>query len=150
MRVLSLVLLALLLSACRSEAVTLNVAYQSAQCGGLAAGVTLIRDQGALDTAFKPATRFIRKPPVIDFATHQAVLVAMGMKPNSGYGLELSGETGQLVDDVLVLPVLQREPVEGMMYAQVMTSPCMLLTFERVDAIRSVRLSGGSGKDFSP
>lgn len=150
MRFLSFVLLALLLSACRSEAVTLNVAYQSAQCAGLAAGVTLIWDQGALDAALKPATRSMRKPPVIDFATQQAVLVAMGMKPNSGFGLELSGETGQLVGDVLVLPVVQREPVEGMMYAQVMTSPCMLLTFERVDEIRSVRLADRPGKTTTP
>ena len=83
----------------------------------------------------------MRALPQINFDTHLAVLLAMGMKPNSAYGFELTADAGHVVDDVLILPVKERGPEPGMMYAQVMTSPCLLLTFERVDAIRSVQFS---------
>lgn len=132
-----LVWVMLMLSACRSEGLALTLAYQSSQCGNLATGVTVLRNQAELDAAFKPSGSAM---PAIDFATQMAVLVAMGMKPNSAYGLELKATSGQVVDDVLIVPVEQRGPQAGMMYAQVMTSPCLILTMDRIETITSARL----------
>lgn len=129
----------LMLSACRSEEVALTLVYQSSQCGNPMTGVTLLRDQGQFDAVFGSASTG-RPIPQIDFNSHMAVLVAMGMKPNSAYGLELMETVGQVVDDVLIVPVVQRGPEPGMMYAQVMTSPCMILTLDRDEVILSARL----------
>lgn len=132
-----LVWMMLMLSACRTEGVGLTLAYQSSQCGNLAPGVTLLRNQAELDAVFKASGAAM---PAIDFASQMAVLVAMGTKPNSAYGLELKATAGQVVDDVLIVPVEQRGPQEGMMYAQVMTSPCLILTLDRIETITSARL----------
>lgn len=132
-----LVWMMLMLSACRSEGLTLALAYQSSQCGNLAPGVALLHSQAELDSVFKPSGASM---PAINFASQMAVLVAMGMKPNSAYGLELKDASGQVVDDVLIVPVEQRGPMPDMMYAQVMTSPCLILTLARVDTITSARL----------
>lgn len=131
----------LLLSACRSEALTFSVAYQSAKCTGVAEGTTLIRNQSELESMFSPLLSSREPLPQIDFDTQMAVLLSMGMKPNAAYRFELMSYTGHVIDDVLVLPVRELGPEPGKMYAQMITSPCLLLTLERVAAVRSVQLS---------
>lgn len=139
MKLVCVLLATLVLVACKNEAVLLTLAYESNQCGNLMQGITLIQDQGQLDAAIQPSSGFREAMPEIDFNQQMAVLIALGFKSSSAWGLELIGEEGHFAEGILTLPVKEQVPKPGMMYAQVMTSPCLLLTLDRLEGIQSVR-----------
>ena len=110
--------------------------YQSDQCW-VAKGISnrfggyWINDKTQL-IPFIPAKAkktFTQLP--VDF-NHEAVLALFtGKKPSSGYGLELIESDVNISADIATLQVKIREPIEGMMQAQMITSPCLYLAIER-------------------
>ena len=67
----------------------------------------------------------------VDF-NHEAVLALFtGNKPSSGYGLELIESNVDVSTDIATLQIKINKPIEGMMQAQMITSPCIYLVVER-------------------
>lgn len=79
--------------------------------------------------------------PAVDFDSHGVLLVLMGKRQTAGYGLALSpGEAASVADGVATVAVEWHEPDEGAMLAQVLTSPCVMITlpkadYERIDVV---------------
>lgn len=89
-------------------------------------------------------------PPAVDFPREGVLLIAMGQRSTSGYGLALADDVAAVRGGVLTVRVDWREPLAGSRRAQVMTSPCLLAVvpdagFTRVQVVDregQVRLEG--------
>jgi hypothetical protein len=87
--------------------------------------------------------------PEVDWDRRALVLVAMGQRPSAGFSLGLAQESARVLDGALELRVDWLKPPAGTRQAQVITSPCLLLSVPRggygrvrvVDRERRVRAS---------
>ncbi|MCF6218809.1 MAG: protease complex subunit PrcB family protein [Gammaproteobacteria bacterium] len=61
------------------------------------------------------------------------LLVSMGQQSSAGYSLALLTEITALVDGQLSIQVAWNSPLQGMMMAQVVTRPCLLLVLPAKD-----------------
>ncbi len=109
-----------------------EVLHASGQCGttGKDSVITLIESQAQLGDAFARVTMLElprRGAPVLDFKTHHALLIEMGMRPTGGFGLDLAGPPAVSSDDTLEIRVDWVEPGPDMLLTQAITSPCLLL-----------------------
>ena len=100
---------------------------QSAHCGLTGPGVAYVNSAENLDTFLgvrgqNMSTDVIRQ---VDLAQEQLIFVTLGQKPTAGYSLGLA-EVGQ-EHGTLNLHMDVKTPAPGMMVAQVMTSPCVVL-----------------------
>jgi hypothetical protein len=66
-------------------------------------------------------------PPDVDFSREGVLMLAMGSRSTAGYGLSLAEESAIVRDGVLTVRVDWGEPPPGVLLAQVMTSPCLLV-----------------------
>jgi hypothetical protein len=66
------------------------------------------------------------KLPVVDFTSKMVVGVFLGMKPSTGYEVEIVG--AHVDGETLVVEYVQRQPKRGMMSAQIMTAPFHLVS----------------------
>ncbi len=128
--------------------------YSDSQCVGLERPTVIwIADaeawrswHGRITSARLPAP----PPPVVDFPREGVLLLAMGSRPTAGYGLSLAERAATVRDGVLTVRVDWGEPPPGVLLAQVMTGPCLLVkvpaaSFDRirvVDRQGRVRLEG--------
>lgn len=81
-------------------------------------------------------------PPAVGFPDEGVLLVSLGQKASAGYGLDLAERTARVRDGVLTVWVEPRQPASGYRQAQVVTSPCLLLTlpnavFTRIEIVDS-------------
>ncbi len=83
----------------------------------------------------------MQKTPDINFNTHQVFLLSLGTKPTSGHGLLLEEGPALYQNNILILPVKVMEPAENTMQAQVITTPCVLVSVPK-NNYRKVMLSG--------
>jgi hypothetical protein len=104
--------------------VPVRVVASGAMCGGGGAGVSARRITSAEDLA---AAVQEAASPSADFAKEAVVLVSAGQKTTAGYGIALASERAPVKDGVAGLRVTLTSPAAGMMSAQVMTSPCLVL-----------------------
>ncbi|MDG4598055.1 MAG: protease complex subunit PrcB family protein [Candidatus Contendobacter sp.] len=107
------------------------------QCGGLSRpAVRWIADAGEWREVYAQINRQWLNPsppPVVDFPRAGVLLIAMGQQSTAGYGLRLADDVAALRAGVLTIRVDWREPPPGRRQAQVMTSPCLLVTVPAVD-----------------
>lgn len=140
--------IALLLSACKDEVLALQVIYQSSQCAVSQQQIKSITSQTQLAKIIGGKPRnFNQKPepvPSVDFNSQSLVLIAMGQKPSSGYSIQLAGPAAMLKDGQLILPVKFQQPEAGSVQAQVITSPCKILSLAKVEYAGIVLTSGPS------
>ena len=74
--------------------------------------------------------------PEIDFDDRQVLLLGMGQQPTPGYGM--ADPDVRLHDDTLLITIDWQQPLPGLLQAQVITSPCLLISlpavpFERIE-----------------
>ncbi|MBK8535377.1 MAG: protease complex subunit PrcB family protein [Candidatus Competibacteraceae bacterium] len=104
--------------------------YGSGQCGGLDQPVVIwIASPEAWQQRYGQVMSLRTEPPpppAVDFPRAGVLLMAMGSRPSSGYGLSLTDEFATVRDGVLMVRVDWREPLPGYRQAQVMSSPCLL------------------------
>lgn len=165
-RCLSCLLLAALVSGCQSLAVnpgqqTVQRLFSSNMCDvqTRSARVTWIDSNDQLQGVIER----IRKKhligagdevPHVDFTRRTALLVEMGRQPSAGYGLALQDPALSVDAGEVTLHVQWTTPRPDRMYAQVITSPCLLVTLPRGeyesvevrDQDGRVRVKGVKGK----
>jgi len=88
--------------------------------------------------------------PEVNSSVHkgQVILVNMGEQRTAGFGVRLASKPAQVVDGKLQLSVNWVSPNPGMMQAQMITHPCLVVSvdaeFKQVDVVDQegrVRLS---------
>lgn len=80
------------------------------------------------------------KRPPLDFAEERLIYIHMGARRTGGFRLEMAGETADLVDNTLVIPLIWGEPSKDAIVTQMLTHPCVLLSvprggYERIDVV---------------
>jgi len=71
--------------------------------------------------------------PDVDLSVNRLLIIDMGERPSSGYALKLAEKEAVIKDGVVVIPVETTTPKEGMVYAQMLTHPCLALTLPKGD-----------------
>lgn len=113
-----------------SEPLTATVLFQGQQCGRQASAPALsrIEDAQALAALAKRIGRpfpFSEEP---DLQRRIVLLVEMGMRPTTGYGLALADSAVAVKRSSAALTLAWRRPPPDAMLAQMVTSPCLLLS----------------------
>ena len=120
----------------KNNVVKARLLYQSNQCrvaDGISSrfGGYWIDDKSHLDPFIPAKAKKTFTQRSVDF-NHEAVLALfIGNKPSSGYGLELIESNVDVSADIATLQIKINKPIEGMMQAQMTTSPCIYLAVER-------------------
>jgi len=107
--------------------------YSASTCNINEQGITEIKNIESLQKVLKNANshRLDSTPDdlsSIDFDTSHVYLIAMGIKPNAGYSLKKTDTEASLENGALHLPFQVMLPSKDGMYAQMMTSPCTLIS----------------------
>lgn len=99
----------------------------SDQCGLVAPGLVEIADSATLKKFLSLPAQTLTLPPSArpDFEQEHLLVVALGQKPTTGYGVTL--EASALQGKLLRLDVRVRQPADDQMTAQVLTTPCMVV-----------------------
>jgi hypothetical protein len=127
---------ALITVACQSlentySEVPIRELYAGNQCAVSEAGLRVIADRTAA-LKLMGSHRIGAQPTPLDINSSRELmlLVAAGLKPSTGYGLQLTKPDAVLRDGVLNLPVTLSTPDRDYQ-AAMMTSPCLLLAVQR-------------------
>ncbi|UCD69074.1 MAG: protease complex subunit PrcB family protein, partial [Betaproteobacteria bacterium] len=129
-----------------------NLLTQSTQCGNKSseASVEWIADGEAYASAYNRTQQHIvgdaSKPPLVDFARQGVIAVYMGRRPTAGYGLGLASRNAEVEErGVLTLVVSWIEPLADAVLAQVITSPCLLVSVPKGDYV-TIQVVDGDGR----
>lgn len=123
---------------------------QSSHCPVYKHTVKVIESEEELEALQKPspATQIGKQAPQssaqeqkVDFSQNKVILIALGTRPNLGYGLELTDAQAGFKQGELSLPVRIHEPEPGRFYAQVITSPCLVLSIPLVEEVSRIHLT---------
>jgi hypothetical protein len=93
----------------------------------------LVRDPAAWERMWRrlgTASRSGDAPPAIDFAKHSALVIALGERPTSGYGI--SARAGGLHRTTALVTVQERRPGNSCMVAQAASRPTAVFLLPRV------------------
>jgi PrcB C-terminal len=114
---------------CGDREVAVRTVGAGLQCGGTAEGVSVRRLGSGEDVQAALAAGLVASPaaPAMDFAEDVVVLVSAGQKPTAGYAIELASDKAPVKDGAAGVRVRFKGPAEGMMNAQVVTSPCLVV-----------------------
>ena len=155
-----LCLLLLLVSACRMDGrqepatsvIRVDLLVQGSFCqpGSTEPSMALITDDDAYRSAYRQTGKDIPDnaaiAPGVDFNRFDVVAVYMGSRSTAGYRVGLASSAANVGENnELYLPVSWAEPPEGVLLAQVMTSPCMLVSIQKgaYSAIHAIDEQGG-------
>ena len=143
MRLITLIIFAVLtvlLFACggsdvkKSSTVVATQIYAGFHCGSSSgqASVEWIADQMLLEGAFSKLSKQFSATgtaaPKVDFSSQRVVLVYMGQRPTAGYGLRLASNKFRAYEQTAEVTLEWVKPGKGMVTAQVITNPCVVLT----------------------
>jgi hypothetical protein len=149
----------LLLSGCAGAFGSASVAIKieamtiltSNNCDGLdqTAGAIWINNEKELASIVSKINRLkiggnATPAPVVDFAHDGVLLVHMGRKPTSGYGIELALMQIEIQDQIATVRVHWAEPVKGAVLAQMITHPCIMIRMTK-GSYTTVRVVGQNG-----
>lgn len=73
----------------------------------------------------------LNKTTEIDFSASRVLLVRMGQNPTAGYRLKLDSESCMISQQTAYISVIWSEPDPGMVAAQVITNPFILLKISK-------------------
>ncbi len=126
-----------LLVACGSVPLPIGDVFTSPHCHISKEGVTPIIDEQALRGVIRKSQSGMvgaASPaiPEMNFETTMAYVISMGSKPTAGYAIQMTGKEARYKDGVVGLPVKFIEPGQKMA-AQIVTSPCKVITLPKGD-----------------
>lgn len=135
------------------DTVNVETLYSSLSCGGSShqePSPSWLESQEQLNLTWENLQSNLlggKRPvaPQVDFATHNVLLIRMGMQKSGGYRLELTKKTAIIEDHTAIIHINWIEPDEGAFVTQVITSPCLLLKLERGN-YRTIHVKDQFGK----
>lgn len=123
--------------------VAVTVVRAGTQCGGPAAGPAVRRLGSPAELAAAFAGELGAPPPEADLEGAVVLLVAAGQRPTGGHAVELAAPTAPVKGGVALVRVVLRAPAPGAMTAQVLTSPCLVVSLPRA-GLGEVRVAEGA------
>ena len=118
-----------------SDTIPIRAAWHEHQCLSDTARIEPIRNAAVLARWWQPFSRqqFPAKPlppslTTIDFDQSMVFIVFMGSRPTAGYDIELHDDQALVQGAALTIPATWKEPARDAMVAQILTSPCVLIT----------------------
>ena len=158
------VVLVLLPTACSNTAAknlsanTVSELYAGFHCGivgdgktgaGRAPSIEWVSDQLLLERAFTRLSRQFStastRAPELDFKRTRVAIIYMGQQPSAGYSLQLARNEFRTYKDVAEITLEWKKPTPGMMSAQVITNPCIVVQLPVAD-YRQFQVVDTSGK----
>ena len=137
---MSMKLVVLLLSlsgliSCQTQDVEVFLVDQSTRCNNSSEQIFIASSQGEIDGLLSKGLFLDSKATAAqyDFDENVYVFVGAGQKPAAGYHLEMMGKTISIKNNKVVLPMKLIEPKPGNAHAQMITSPCAVLSAKRSD-----------------
>ncbi len=136
--IIGLLFVVLVLVSCQApetKSRSLRVVYQSQMCQIQESGLSLLKSPIELErflTSIQGLGAVVF--PIVDFSSDIVVVVAAGRKPSAGFQLRLVANEAELIESVLMIDIIIQAP--GEIAASMISSPCMLLSFERADVDR--------------
>ena len=133
-RILIVVCLGILLLSCGGGEESLpvrnlDVIYRGQQCPPVTGDMALLDSRQALDRFLDAAgTGMTPNVPAPDFSRELVLVVAAGQKSTAGYSVGLASAEAPVTAGQLQLPITLEEP--GDVAAQVITSPCLVLSID--------------------
>ncbi len=121
----------------KPSAVVVTQIYSGFHCGSSPghASVEWIADQMLLEGAFSKLSKQFSATgtaaPKVDFSSQRVVLVYMGQRPTAGYGLHLVNDKFRTYKQTAEVTLEWTKPGKGMMTAQVITNPCVVLAIPK-------------------
>ena len=93
----------------------------------------------------------MKKTADVDFETLRIVMISMGQKPTAGYSLKLDPDSCHISRNTAIISLIWSEPDPGMMAAQVITNPYILLEISKggYEGIKIVDQHGQTRFDLS-
>lgn len=149
--------LTLILSACgpglsqspvadSSEPVQLQVVYRGNRCAAVQPGVEVIRDTDSWAEWRRQQDRQVLlatdgpddEGTAIDFGRSTVIVISMGQKPTPGYAVDVLEDSAVVQGGSLNIGSVWRQPAEGAILAQVLTSPCVaiMVSTARYDTVK--------------
>jgi len=133
----------ILVSACSAGGpgnvhVVVKPVWGSAFCGNASpAGLQLIASSVELKAWLHGRTEPVPEITV-GLKDNYLLVVNMGQQSSGGYGLSLLKEQAEITGRHLLISVRWQTPKPGMMQAQVITSPCLLVSVPRQDNYNAI------------
>jgi hypothetical protein len=115
------------------------------QCGGSGEGPSARRltSSAEVAAALSPGLGAAVAPPAVNWGGEAVLLVSGGQHSTPGFGVELGATRAQVKDGAAGLQVRFSAPPAGLVGAQLMTSPCLLVALPR-EGIATVALLDGT------
>lgn len=145
---LTFIAVSLAATACHQQAAEISIIddmqskilYHSIQCGRSdnMPTVTKITNKNDLQVLFDRLSGPIfgtksTAPPNVDFEKESVVLIEMGQQPTTGYNITLGALTPAFEKGALILHLDWISPQPDAVNAQVITSPCLLISVPHKD-----------------
>lgn len=135
--------------------IALQPLYQARDCGRReeSPAVTLLTDGAAFAALWRRvSTLQLPSPamPAVDFSRARVAVIESGRRPDAARGLELADRGARLDGTILHVPARVVDAGGGTIVAQVLTSPCLVLSFEAPAASVVEALGVDSGKPAAP
>jgi hypothetical protein len=94
-------------------------------------GQSVARQAAEWESLWRSHAGPAKPAPKIDFSKRTVVAVFLGSRPTAGYGIEVLGTRPE--GKTLVVEWRESRPEKGMMLAQVLTSPALIVSIPKFD-----------------
>lgn len=89
------------------------------------------RTAGDWATLWRAHAGMLKPAPAVDLTTRTVVAVFLGSRPTAGYAVEIIGTTQE--GETMLVEWREVRPKEGMLLAQVLTSPAVIVSLPKFD-----------------
>jgi len=118
--------------------IEISTIYSSNQCNIELPELIAINNKKSLkDIIHKANKRFINetppKLPVVNFDNEQIILISLGNKSQAGYEIIITNNETTKTESTLFLPITISKPDKLQIYAQLITSPCKIISIPKGD-----------------
>jgi len=118
--------------------IKISTLYSSNQCNIELPELIAINDKKTLkDIIHKANKRFISetppKLPAVNFDNEQIILISLGNKNQAGYEIIINNKEITKTENTLFLPITISQPDKLQIYAQLITSPCKIISIPKGD-----------------
>lgn len=115
-----------------TEILSTKVLHSGIHCGINKEGLKKLDQKAALN---KIVNHGLRPPsnetPDADFNLQHIIAISMGIRPSTGYSLSLQNNKVTQEGRTVYIDIEHKEPREGSMNAQLMTSPCLVFAIAK-------------------
>ena len=125
---------------------TVTEIYAGFHCGavshakagaGRAPSIEWVADQLLLERAFSKLSKQFStastRAPVIDFKSSSVAIIYMGQQTSAGYSLQLARDEFRTYKGLAEITLRWKQPLPGMLAAQVITNPCVVVRLPVAD-----------------